>query len=56
LVINLDCPLKNISAKDFGVDHETYLHRVGRTGRYNDLGVGITLVDKSTKEIIAKVK
>ncbi|EGR28616.1 hypothetical protein IMG5_171780 [Ichthyophthirius multifiliis] len=56
LVINLDCPLGNIKERNFEVDHETYLHRVGRTGRYNDLGVGITLVDKNSIGIVQKVK
>ena len=26
------------------VDYETYLHRIGRTGRFNTKGIGINLV------------
>ena len=40
LVINLDLPH----------DAETYLHRVGRTGRFGTFGLSITLILKGSKE------
>ena len=36
LIINLDVP----------VDSETYLHRIGRAGRFGSYGVAITLVSQ----------
>eukprot|EP01057_Protomagalhaensia_wolfi_P000127 Protomagalhaensia_wolfi_Nauph_80__126@NODE_1070_length_1759_cov_5_262209_g812_i0_p1_GENE_NODE_1070_length_1759_cov_5_262209_g812_i0NODE_1070_length_1759_cov_5_262209_g812_i0_p1_ORF_typecomplete_len255_score52_50Helicase_C/PF00271_31/5_6e26ERCC3_RAD25_C/PF16203_5/3e06DEAD/PF00270_29/0_012DEAD/PF00270_29/1_7CCG/PF02754_16/6_7e03CCG/PF02754_16/0_003SIS_2/PF13580_6/0_018Glyco_trans_4_4/PF13579_6/4_3e03Glyco_trans_4_4/PF13579_6/0_13Glyco_trans_4_4/PF13579_6/2_6e03Flavodoxin_5/PF12724_7/4_4e02Flavodox len=41
LVINYELP---ISQQDRGVEHETYLHRVGRTGRFGAQGVAISFV------------
>lgn len=43
LVINFDLPI-DFNKKTF--DHHTYLHNIGRTGRYADLGVALTLIDK----------
>lgn len=40
LVVNIGTP------RSYGngmVDHATYLHRVARTGRYNDLGTAVTI-------------
>ena len=42
LVINYDLPV-NVSTKE--VDHETYLHRIGRTGRFGKEGLAINFVD-----------
>jgi superfamily II DNA/RNA helicase len=39
LVINLDLPF----------DSNTYLHRVGRTGRFGSLGIAISLVDAAER-------
>ena len=48
MVINYDLPLRffkdDRSRRE--VDVETYLHRVGRTGRFGDKGLAINLVDK----------
>lgn len=41
LVINLDLPF----------DAETYLHRVGRTGRFGTYGLAITFVSRQRKEM-----
>ena len=41
LVINADLPkkyLKNVP------DYHTYLHRIGRTGRFGDVGIALNLV------------
>lgn len=47
LVINFDLPVKNKreeDKKDREVDLETYLHRVGRTGRFGDQGIALNFV------------
>jgi ATP-dependent RNA helicase DDX19/DBP5 len=46
LVINFDIPLKknDKNAKGLVADYETYLHRIGRTGRFGTKGIGLTLV------------
>lgn len=41
LVINLDIPK----------DHETYLHRIGRAGRFGTFGAAITIVSEGQEEI-----
>lgn len=49
LVINYNLPLKiNKDDKDKTreIDLETYLHRVGRTGRFGDKGIAINLVEQ----------
>lgn len=43
LVINYSEPRKNKSE----VSSITYIHRVGRTGRYSDEGIGLTFIDES---------
>ena len=40
LVINFDLPLNRDRSPDF----ETYLHRIGRTGRFGKSGVAINFV------------
>lgn len=51
LVINVDLPFLMRSAEtkgnNFILDHNTYLHRVGRTGRFGDFGVAVSLIDKN---------
>ena len=49
LVVNYNLPLmfhdfKNNKSRE--VDLETYLHRVGRTGRFGDVGIAINFVDE----------
>ncbi|XP_060750538.1 ATP-dependent RNA helicase DDX19A [Tachysurus vachellii] len=41
VVINFDLPLD----KDSNPDNETYLHRIGRTGRFGKRGLAINMVD-----------
>lgn len=43
MVINYDIPMKG--ASDSEPDPETYLHRIGRTGRFGRVGVSISFVD-----------
>lgn len=42
LVINADLP---VIYGSIDADVETYLHRIGRTGRFGDFGVALNLVD-----------
>jgi len=48
LVINYDVPQKRVGSNSqtrIG-DQETYLHRIGRTGRFGKQGLALTLYDK----------
>ena len=50
LIINADLPEVYETKKP---DFETYLHRIGRTGRFGDIGIALSLVDgKKTKNLI----
>ena len=42
MVINYDIPMKGRSHTE--ADPETYLHRIGRTGRFGRVGVSISFV------------
>lgn len=43
LVINFDVPTQDKGQK---ADNETYLHRIGRTGRFGKDGVAVTIWDR----------
>lgn len=47
LAMNIGVPKRN--EKDDAIDVDTYLHRVGRTGRHNDKGVALTITEPHTK-------
>jgi superfamily II DNA/RNA helicase len=54
-VINCDAPREKASKGEDGViSIDTYLHRVGRTGRYSDKGIALTIVpaEKDKKYLI----
>ncbi|KAK1754691.1 P-loop containing nucleoside triphosphate hydrolase protein [Echria macrotheca] len=54
MVINYDIPMKG--AGDREPDAETYLHRIGRTGRFGRVGVSISFVyDRKSFESLAKI-
>ena len=57
LVINYDVPCLKEGSNSVA-DPETYLHRIGRTGRFGSLGVAVTLydrdVDKANLDTIIK--
>ena len=54
LVINYELPLVyEQGQKSSTVNCETYLHRIGRTGRFNQQGVAVNLV---TRDELAKIK
>ena len=47
LAMNVGVPKRN--EKDDAIDVDTYLHRVGRTGRHNDRGVALTITEPQNK-------
>ncbi|RFU26234.1 hypothetical protein B7463_g10107, partial [Scytalidium lignicola] len=54
MVINYDIPMKGRS--DDEPDPETYLHRIGRTGRFGRVGVSISFVfDKKSFMALSKI-
>ncbi len=53
LVINYDIPVD----KDGRPDYETYLHRIGRTGRFGKKGTAINLIDDTRSiEVLAAIE
>lgn len=53
LVINYDVPVD----KDQNPDYETYLHRIGRTGRFGRKGTAINLIgDQASLEVLAAIE
>ncbi|XP_061907913.1 ATP-dependent RNA helicase DDX19A isoform X2 [Entelurus aequoreus] len=53
LVVNFDLPVD----QDGNADNETYLHRIGRTGRFGRRGVAINMVDSQHgMEVIRQIE
>jgi len=53
VVVNFDLPVDQMGQ----VDCETYLHRIGRTGRFGKSGLAINMVDSSrTKAMLATIE
>ena len=52
LVVNFDLPL----TKDGDPDFDTYLHRVGRTGRFGRSGVAIDLINPYDEAEVVNIK
>ena len=45
MVINYDVPMQpNAATRQYEPDPQTYLHRIGRTGRFGRVGVAVTFV------------
>lgn len=54
MVINYDIPMKG--RNDEEPDAETYLHRIGRTGRFGRVGVSISFIyDKKSFDALSKI-
>lgn len=54
MVINYDIPMKG--RNDAEPDPETYLHRIGRTGRFGRVGVSISFVfDKKSYQALLQI-
>jgi len=58
LVVNYDMPrAKNMQTGTWTPDFETYLHRIGRTGRFGRKGTAINLVqDDNAKRTLAEIE
>lgn len=55
-VINVDAPREG-RRENSVISIDTYLHRVGRTGRHSDIGVALTLIDKKDRDhLVESVK
>jgi ATP-dependent RNA helicase DDX19/DBP5 len=53
LVINFDLPVDQVSLPDY----DTYLHRIGRTGRFGRRGTAINLVhDNQSKQVLEAIR
>ena len=50
VVVNFDLPVD----REGNVDYETYLHRIGRTGRFGKSGLAINFVDGHRSMTILK--
>jgi ATP-dependent RNA helicase DDX19/DBP5 len=46
MVVNYDVPDKFLGHGKWEADPQTYLHRIGRTGRFGRVGVAVTFVSK----------
>ncbi len=47
MVINYDVPASKFTENGYyEADPETYLHRIGRTGRFGSPGIALTLWDR----------
>jgi len=49
LVINFDVPIQTEHGKVFP-DFESYMHRIGRAGRFGDTGIALTIFDRENDE------
>ncbi len=52
LVVNFDLPTDQQRQPDY----ETYLHRIGRTGRFGKPGVAINLVDAGALAVLDRIQ
>ncbi|XP_069473389.1 ATP-dependent RNA helicase DDX25 isoform X2 [Ambystoma mexicanum] len=52
IVVNFDLPL----TKDGDTDFETYLHRIGRTGRFGKKGLAVNLVEHRNYYMIVEIE
>jgi len=50
IVINYDVPVLHNANGNKSGDAETYLHRIGRAGRFGVKGIAITLLDRPEDE------
>lgn len=50
IVVNFDLPMD----QNRKADCETYLHRIGRTGRFGKSGIAINLVDSEESALICQ--
>ena len=54
VVINYDLPTDKDNVEP---DYETYLHRIGRTGRFGKKGIAINFIDgPRSREVLNKIE
>jgi len=51
LIVNFDLPQIKENNGIYRPDAPTYLHRIGRTGRFGSHGIGLTLIDSSKNQL-----
>lgn len=57
MVVNYDVPDKFIGRGKFEADPQTYLHRIGRTGRFGRVGVAVTFISSRREwEMLMEIK
>ncbi|CAO2609971.1 ATP-dependent RNA helicase DDX19B, partial [Lemmus lemmus] len=57
VVINFDLPVDKDGNPDGNPDNETYLHRIGRTGRFGKRGLAVNMVDsKHSMTILNRIQ
>mmetsp|Transcript_10661 Transcript_10661/g.20674 ORF Transcript_10661/g.20674 Transcript_10661/m.20674 type:complete len:410 (+) Transcript_10661:6823-8052(+) len=57
LVVNLDIPMMMVRKGVFQPDPTTYLHRIGRTGRYGRKGVAVNVVaDRESRDALLAIQ
>ena len=56
LVINFSLPVKKTKSGEFEPNYETYLHRIGRTGRFGSEGIGVNLCMGRDYENLMKIE
>ena len=55
LIINYDIPITKVDGQ-LVVAMDTYLHRIGRTGRFNTKGIGLSLVNDRFMNNITEIE
>ncbi|KPI43611.1 ATP-dependent RNA helicase DBP5 [Cyphellophora attinorum] len=57
MVINYDVPSRFLGRGQFEADAQTYLHRIGRTGRFGRVGVAVTFISsKKDWELLMEIQ
>ena len=49
VVVNFDVPTLKVKGESHG-DYITYLHRIGRAGRFGAKGIALTLIDSDCEK------
>lgn len=53
VVVNFDLPIDQMQRPDY----ETYLHRIGRTGRFGKQGLALNMIDSNhSKEVMKAIE
>ena len=53
VVVNFDLPV----TVDFQPDYDTYIHRIGRTGRFGKRGLAINMIDgPSSRQVLQAIE